>query len=249
MRLEGKVILVTGSATGVGEGIARRVASEGALPVVHGREEERATGEGVAAEIGGIFVAGDLADADAPARIVEAVIEKLGRLDGLVNNAGVCWRGGIEASVEFFDQVLAINARAPFLLTQAAIPHLQSSRGSVVNISSSLARQGAGNLVPYSMSKAALAVMTRAVSGDLARKGIRINGLNLGWTLTPNERELNVKTNGWAEDWPEEMGPRQPLGRLLFPEDVAGMVAYLLSDDARMITGQVWDFDQRSFGS
>jgi NAD(P)-dependent dehydrogenase (short-subunit alcohol dehydrogenase family) len=90
--------------------------------------------------------------------------------------------------------------------------------------------------------------MTRAVSGELARDGIRINSLNLGWTLTPNERTLQVETGGWAEDWPDTMGPRQPFGRLLLPEDVAGMVAYLLSDEARMINGQVWDFDQRSFG-
>lgn len=249
MRLLEKVILVTGSATGIGEGIARRLASEGAVPVVHGREEERAKAERLAAEIGGIFLAGELSDPETPRRIVEDAIERFGRLDGLVNNAGVSWRGGIDASAEFFDQVMAINARAPFLMIQAAMPHLKASGGSVVNIGSSLARQGAGNLVPYSMSKAALAVMTRAISGQLARDGIRINGLNIGWTLTPNEQSLQINTGGWAENWPEEMGPRQPFGRLLSPEDIAGMVAYLLSEDARMITGQVWDFDQRSFGS
>lgn len=249
MRLGEKVVLVTGSATGVGEGIARRLATEGAIPVIHGREEERAAGEGLAAELGGVFFAGDLADAETPGRLIAAVVERFGRLDGLVNNAGVCWRGGLEATAEFFDQVLAINARAPFLMVQAARPHLKASGGSVVNISSSLSRQGAGNLVPYSMSKAALSVMTRAVSGELAKDRVRINGLNLGWTLTPNERELNVKTNGWAEDWPETVGEKQPFGRLLLPEDVGGMVAYLLSSEAQMINGQVWDFEQRSFGS
>ena len=169
------MILVTGSATGVGEGIARRVASEGAVPIVHGRENERAVGEVVAAEAGGIFVAGDLSNPEIPGQIVATAIERFGRLDGLVNNAGVCWRGGIEASAEFFDQVLAINARAPFLMTQVARPHLKASQGSIVNIGSSLARQGAGNLVPYSMSKAALANMTRAISGELAKDGVRIN--------------------------------------------------------------------------
>lgn len=249
MRLAEKIILVTGSATGVGEGIARRLAAEGAVPVIHGREEERETGEGIATELGGAFLAGDLADAETPARLIAAVVERFGRLDGLVNNAGVCWRGGIEASAEFFDQVIAINTRAPFLLVQAALPHLKETQGGVVNISSSLARQGAGNLVPYSMSKAALAVMTRAVSGELAKSRVRINGINLGWTLTPNERELNVKTNGWAEDWPETVGEKQPFGRLLLPEDVGSIVAYFLSNEAQMINGQVWDFEQRSFGS
>jgi len=246
-RLEGKVVLVTGSATGIGEGIARRAADEGAIPVIHGREEERAAGECVAAETGGIFVPGELSDPAVPGQIVVAAVERLGRLDALVNNAGVSWRGGIEASVDFFDLVIAINARAPFLLTQAALPHLKASRGSIVNISSSLARQGSPNMVPYSMSKAALANMTRALSRSLAEDGVRINGLNLGWTLTPNERALNVETNDWSEDWPETLGEKMPLGRLLLPADIAAMVAYLLSDEAQMITGQVWDFDQRSF--
>lgn len=248
MRLEGKVILVTGSATGIGEGIVRRVAAEGAIPVVHGREEERAQGERVAAEIGGAFFAGELSDPEVPGRIVGFATEQFGRLDGLVNNAGVSRRGGIEATAEFFDGVIAINARAPFLMVQAALPHLKESGGSIVNIGSSLARQGAPNLVPYSMSKAALANMTRALSGAFAKEGVRINGLNIGWTLTPNERALNVETSGWSESWPEEFGERQPFGRLLLPEDIAAMVAYLLSDEARMVTGQVWDFDQRSFG-
>ncbi|MGV3614056.1 MAG: SDR family oxidoreductase [Fimbriimonas sp.] len=247
MRLREKVVLVTGSATGIGEGIARRLAAEGAIPIVHGREEEREAGEGVATELGGTFLAGELTDAEAPRRIVEAAVERYGRLEGLVNNAGVSWRGGFDAPAEFFDRVIAINARAPFLMIQAAHPHLKASRGSIVNIGSSLARQGSGNLVPYSMSKAALATMTRAVCGEFARDGIRINGLNIGWTLTPNEYQLQIDTSGWSEDWPESAGPRQPFGRLLLPKDIAAMVAYLLSDEAQVISGQVWDFDQRSF--
>ena len=197
MRFAGKVILVTGSATGIGEGIARRAAADGAQVAVHGRQGERSAGGLVASEKGGPFIAGELSNAEAPKQIVEAVIDRFGRLDGLVNNAGVSWRGGIESSAEFFDQVIAINARAPFLLIQAALPYLKTSRGSIVNISSSLARHGAPHLLPYSMSKAALANMTRALSGALAQDGIRINGLNLGWTLTPNERALNVETSSW----------------------------------------------------
>ena len=238
-RLIEKVVLVTGSATGVGEGIARRAAAEGASVVTHGRPEEADPGIGM-------HLAGDLEDPAVPARLIEGVLQAHGRLDGLVNNAGVSLRGGIESSVELYDRIMAINARAPFLMVQAARPHLAG--GSVVNIGSSLSRQGAPNLVPYSMSKAALANLTRALSGALAKDRTRINALNLGWTLTPNERTLNMKTNGWAEDWPETVGQSQPLGRLLLPMDVAGMVAYLLSDEAAMITGQVWDFDQQSFG-
>ncbi len=247
-RLKGRVVLVTGSAAGIGEGIARRIAAEGAAPVIHGREQEQAVGERIAAETGGVFVAGELSDPDVPCRIVEAIIQRLDRLDGLVNNAGVSWRGGIESSAEFFDSILAINARAPFLLIQSALPHLKTSRGCVVNIGSKLGRNGSHTLLPYSMSKAALANMTRALSGPLAEDGVRINGLNLGWTWTQNEVVLNVINPGRPESWLDEVGANQPFGRLLLPEDIAAMVAYLLSDEARMITGQVWDFDQRSFG-
>ena len=239
---------MTGSATGVGEGIARRVAEEGARVAVHGREEERAAGEGIAQEIGGAFLAGDLEDPETPRRLVEEAVERFGRLDGLVNNAAVCWRGGIDSEAAFFDRMMAINARAPFLLIQAARPHLEVSGGAVVNIGSVNAHRTAANLLPYGMSKAALMNLTRTLSGKLAESGARINGLNLGWTLTPNERRLLVDGDGWAEDWPETVGARMPLKRLFLPADVAAMVAYLLSDEASMVTGQMWDFDQRPLG-
>lgn len=239
-------MLVTGSATGIGEGIVRRAASEGASVVVHGREEEREAGEAVARELGGSFVAGDLEDPATPAGLVYAAVERHGRIDGLVNNAGVSWRGDLEASAAFFDRVMAINARAPFLAIQAARPHVGG--GSVVNIGSVHARRGGANMVPYAMSKAALANLTRTLADPLAKQQTRINALNLGWTLTPNERALLVRENGWEEDWPETMAERMPLGRLMLPEDVAAAVCYLLSDEAAMVTGQVWDLDQRSHG-
>ena len=238
-RLQGKVVLVTGSATGVGEGIARRAAAEGARVVTHGREEE-------ADPRIGAHLTGDLEDPAVPARLVEEAVKAFGRLDGLVNNAGVSWRGGIESSVEHYDRIMAINARAPFLMAQSALPHLRG--GAIVNIGSVQARRGGANMVPYAMSKAALANLTRTLAEPLAKEGVRINALNLGWTLTPNERRLLMDTNGWDEGWPEEMAARMPLGRLMSPEDVAATVCHLLSDEAAMVTGQVWDLDQRSHG-
>lgn len=236
MRLEGKVVLVTGSTTGIGEGIARRAASEGASVVVHGQEDD----PGVP---GSFLVRGDLEDPETPERLVAAALERFGRLDGLVNNAGVCWRAGPDDGATFFDRMMAINARAPFLMVRAARPHLKG--GSVVNIGSVNAHATGEELLPYGMSKAALENLTRTLAGPLARDRTRINALNLGWTLTPNERRLLVETNGWAEDWPETTGARMPFGRLLLPEDVAAMACYLLSDEAAMVTGQVWGFDQR----
>lgn len=131
-------------------------------------------------------------------------------------------------------------------MVQAARSHLAG--GSVVNIGSVNAHGGGADLLPYAMSKAALATMTRNLAGQLAKDRTRINCLHLGWTLTPNERRLLMDTAGWDEDWPETMAERMPLGRLMLPEDVAAAVAYLLSDEAAMVTGQVWDLDQRSHG-
>ncbi len=232
-------MLVTGSATGVGEGIARRALAEGATVVTHGRDGETGI-EGTH------YLPGDLENSETPRRLIAGAVERYGRLDGLVNNAGVSWRGGLESDATFFDRIMAINARAPFLMIQAARPHLKG--GSIVNIGSVNAHKTGQELLPYGMSKAALSSMTRTLADPLAQDRIRVNALNLGWTLTPNERRLLVDTAGWAEDWPEKTAERMPLGRLLSPEDVAGMVCYLLSDEAAMITGQSWDFDQRSHG-
>ncbi len=232
-------MLVTGSATGVGEGIARRAMAEGATVVTHGRESET----GIE---GALYIPGDLEDPLVPERIVKATVEAHGRLDGLVNNAGVCWRAGPDDGAAFFDRMMAINARAPMLMVRAARPHLRG--GSVVNIGSVNAHQTGEELLPYGMSKAALENLTRTLAAPLAKEGTRINALNLGWTLTSNERRLLMETAGWAEDWPETTGARMPFGRLLLPSDVAAAVGYLLSDEAAMVSGQVWDLDQRPHG-
>ena len=142
--------------------------------------------------------------------------------------------------------MMAINARAPFLLLQSARPHLKESRGSIVNIGSINGHRTVADLLPYGMSKAALMNLTRTLAEPLAKDGIRINGLNLGWVLTPNERKLLMETAGWAEDWPDTMGEKMPFGRMMKPEEVGAMVCYLLSPEACMISGQMWDFDQRA---
>jgi NAD(P)-dependent dehydrogenase (short-subunit alcohol dehydrogenase family) len=167
-RLEGKVIIVTGSTTGIGEAIARRCVEEGARVLVHGREAE--AGMQVVDSLGGraVFHKDDLADPAAPARIVAAAVEAFGRLDGLVNNAAYVVRGRIgDVTVEFFDSVMAVNVRAPLLLIQAALPHLEKSRGAVVNIGSVNAYCGEENLLPYSISKGALMTLSRNLGDSL----------------------------------------------------------------------------------
>jgi len=248
-RLEGKVIIVTGSTTGIGEAIARRCVAEGARVLVHGREEE--AGRQVADSLGGcaVFHKDDLADPEAPARIVAAAVEAFGRLDGLVNNAAYVVRGRIgEVTVEFFDSVMAVNVRAPLLLIQAALPHLEKTRGTVVNIGSVNAYCGEENLLPYSISKGALMTLSRNLGDALHRgHGVRVNHINPGWVLTENERRYK-QAEGMAEDWPAQLPPLfAPSGRIFRPDETAATVALFLSDEFGPVSGAVIDLEQYPF--
>jgi NAD(P)-dependent dehydrogenase (short-subunit alcohol dehydrogenase family) len=249
MRLKDKVILVTGSTTGIGEGMARKFAQEGARVIIHGLEE--AAGRQVAADIvrqGGqaIFIPGALTDPAVPAQIIQSVIDHFGRIDGLVNNAASTARGSLTTTdVKLFDYLMAVNLRAPFLLIQAALPHFQRQGGGrVLNIGSINSYCGFRTLLPYSISKAGLVTLTRNLADAHGAEGIRVNLLNVGWTLTPNEYELK-KTEGLPENWPSQV-PKStaPAGRILSPEDIAWAAVYFLSDEAALINGATLDLEQ-----
>jgi NAD(P)-dependent dehydrogenase (short-subunit alcohol dehydrogenase family) len=244
-RLDGKVVIVTGSTQGLGLAIARRAHALGASLVVTGRDERR--GAAVAEELGATFVAADLADPDAAAAIVGACGE---RVDGLVNAAGLSTRGTIDdTSVELWDRLFAVNARAPFLLTQRAARLMRRNPGggSIVNIITMASHGGEPALTAYAASKGALATFTRNAGYSLQPDRIRVNGLNIGWTAT--EGEHGVQTGvGEPADWLAQADASRPFGRLLRPADIAPMVTYLLSDAAAMVTGSVIDFDQTVHG-
>jgi NAD(P)-dependent dehydrogenase (short-subunit alcohol dehydrogenase family) len=249
MRLKNKVILVTGSTTGIGEGMVRLFAREGAGVVIHGTRKEAAAmlaDEITQAGGKGIFALGALDDPAVPARLIAETIAAYGRIDGLVNNAAAITRGGIDQTdLATFDRTIAINLRAPFLLIQAALPHFrQQGGGRVVNIGSINAYCGEANQFAYSISKGGLMTMTRNLADAHGPEGLRVNQLNVGWTLTPNEYELK-KTEGLPEDWPDRV-PKvfAPSGRLLSPEDIAKAALFFLSDDAPLVNGGVLDFEQ-----
>ena len=247
-RLEGKAIIVTGSTTGIGEAIARRCVAEGARVLIHGLERE--AGERVALSLNGqaVFHHDDLADAAAPPRIVAAAIAAFGRLDGLVNNAAWVVRGRIgDVTPEFFDRVMAINVRAPLLLIQAALPHLEDTRGCVVNIGSVNAYCGEENLLPYSISKGALQTMSRNLGDSLHRCGVRVNQINPGWVLTENERRFKQE-EGMPEDWPAKLPAMfAPAGRIFRPDEIAATVALFLSEEFGPVSGAVIDLEQHPF--
>jgi NAD(P)-dependent dehydrogenase (short-subunit alcohol dehydrogenase family) len=249
MRLKNKVILVTGSTTGIGEGMARLFVREGARVAIHGVSLQDA-GK-VAAEIeeeGGqaICLAGLLEDPTVPARLIAETVACYGRLDGLVNNAATMTRGNLDTTgVEAFDRTLAINLRAPFLLIQAALPYFRKQGGGrVLNIGSVNSYCGENNQFAYSISKGGLTTLTRNLADAYGAEGLRVNQINPGWTLTPNEYELKKK-EGLPEDWPTKL-PREfaPSGRLLSPQDIAWAAVYFLSDEAALVNGTVFDISQ-----
>lgn len=249
MRLKDKVILVTGSTTGIGEGMARIFAQEGARVVVHGtREMEARRVISAIRRKGGraIYLIGSLEDPAVPARLVAGTVAKYGRIDGLVNNAAVMTRGTMEATdLAKFDRTVAINLRAPFLLIQAALPFFRKRRsGRVLNIGSVNAYSGERNQFAYSISKGGLMTLTRNIADAYAVEGIRVNQINVGWTLTPNEKALKHK-EGLPPDWPDHVSPEfAPSGRLLSPEDIAWAAVYLMSDEAPLVNGTVMELEQ-----
>jgi NAD(P)-dependent dehydrogenase (short-subunit alcohol dehydrogenase family) len=249
-----KVVIVTGSTQGLGENVASRVARLGAAGVVVcGRQAER--GERVREELAGLgteslFVRADLAVETDCRQIVRACDERFGRLDGLVNSAGLTSRGTLDStSVELWDRIFAINVRAPFILMQEAVRLMRrgGSGGSVVNIISMASHGGEPVLTAYSSSKSALAALTKNAGYQLQPDHIRVNGLNIGWTATEGEDAVQLET-GQPADWRIAADASSPFGRLLSPDDIAPMVTYLLSDAAQMITGAVIDFDQTVHG-
>jgi NAD(P)-dependent dehydrogenase (short-subunit alcohol dehydrogenase family) len=245
MRLRDKVIVVTGSTTGVGEGIARRCAAEGAKVVVHGLERD--LGERVVRDLGrsATLLCNDLTRAGSSRELIDFAVATFGRIDGLVNNAASVARASIETTTpDFFDRIIALNLRAPLLLIQAALPYLKRSKGAVLNIGSVNAYCGEPNLLPYSVSKGGLMTLTRNIADALGPDQVRVNQMNIGWTLTENENLLKM-AEGLPPDWAQRP-PRDvcPSGRLLMPEDVAAMAVYWLSDESRPISGTVMDFAQ-----
>lgn len=246
MRLKGKAIIVTGSTTGIGQVIARTFATEGASVLIHGTDQERAMK--TASELGdqAELHVDDLSNPAAPSRIVATAISAFGRLDALVNNAAWVPKSDIETvSVDQWSRVMAINALAPLLLTKAALPHLAKTHGAVLNIGSVNAYCGEHGLLDYSMSKGALQTMSRNLGDALHLEyGVRVNQINPGWVLTPNE-VARKKDHGVKDGW-ETRVPKQfaPTGSIIDPQVIADAAIFWVSDESRSISGSVVELEQ-----
>ena len=246
--LEGKVILVTGSTTGIGEATARRCIADGAQVMVHGRDEERA--RALVADLGerAVYVLGDVGDPAVCEHIVDATVERFGRLDGIANNAALTWRSRIdETDAEKFDRMISVNTRAPLLIIRRAMPTFRKQGGgAVVNIGSVNALAGAAYLLPYSVSKGGLATMSRNLANSLAEEHVRVNHLNVGWVTSPNEIALQ-ESEGRPKGWEKNVSATYaPSGRLLIPDEVAAHVVFWLSDMSKPVSGAVYEVEQYS---
>jgi NAD(P)-dependent dehydrogenase (short-subunit alcohol dehydrogenase family) len=248
--LEDKVVLVNGGSQGVGAGIVRAALREGATVAFTGRRAE--VGEKLAARTGATFVRADLADPERVRGSVDEVIEAHGRVDCLVNAAGLTSRGSLlDTSPELFDAHIAINLRAPFFAMQAVVAHLvaREAPGTIVNIGSNCAHGGPPFLAPYSAAKAGLAGLTRNAAHAHRWDRIRINDLNIGWTETEGEDAIQREFHDAGDDWRERAAERLPMGKLGQVDEIADFVVFLLSDRSGVVTGSLIDWDQNVVGA
>lgn len=247
MLLQDRVVIVTGSTTGIGRSIAKQCLADGASVLIHGRDVER--GEKLAAEWGerAAFHADDLSDPQAAERIVGRAIEQFGRIDALVNNAAWVVRSDLNADPLLLDQVMATNVRAPLLLIKAALPHLEQTQGAVVNIGSLNALGGEQNLLHYSISKGALQTLSKNLANALATRHVRIYHFNVGWVLTENEYHYKL-ADGLPANWPETLSEVDiPSGKMTSPEQIASAISFWLSDRVRPFSGTVLELEQFPF--
>ncbi len=252
----GKVAAITGGTQGLGEATARLLAARGAAGIaICGRNLER--GERVAREISGTgcpteYVHADLERLADCRNFIDSAEASFGRLDVLINCAAATDRGSLETTTEeVWDRLFTLNVKSQFFLIQRAVEVMRRHKvqGAIANIGTIVAYGGPPFLIAYSASKGALMTMTRGLANALKRERIRINTLNIGWTNTPREHLVQTRVHGRPENWLEEVSQGQPFGRLIQPEEVARVLAFLTSDESGLMTGAIIDFDQQVIGT
>jgi NAD(P)-dependent dehydrogenase (short-subunit alcohol dehydrogenase family) len=254
-RLIGNTIFVTGAGQGVGEAVAKRLVAEGAnratlvgrrsAPLEKVANDLRAQGCEV------LIATGDLSKVADCKRVVEEAQAAFGPIEIMCNCAGATDRGTIfDMSEDAFDRIFQTNVRSTFFTMQTALPAMVERRkGVVINISSMLAYGGVPHLAAYSASKAALNTLTRNVANTVRHDRVRVHAINLGWTVTPAEHQVQTQVHHLSEDWAEREGAKQPFGRLLNAADPAALCAFLSSEEAEMMTGTVIDLEQWVIGT
>ena len=254
-QFKGKNIIVTGSTQGVGAETAKLFAARGANSItICGRQEEK--GIKVKQEIEDlgskcIYVKADLANVEDCRNIVKRADKEFGTIHTLINAAGYTQRGTIlSATLENYENNFNVNARAPFILMQETIKIMirDKVKGTIASVLSIAMYSGMPFIVAYSGSKAALAIMTRNIANSVSGHQIRVNALNIGWTDTPAEHEIQTNVHNKDNDWLENTEKNVPFKRLTKPIDVAKGLAFMCSEESGLMTGSIIDFDQTVHG-
>jgi NAD(P)-dependent dehydrogenase (short-subunit alcohol dehydrogenase family) len=236
MRFQGKVAFVTGASSGIGRACAVRFREEGASVFAVARREER-----LKAELES-YAPADVRSEEQVEEAVRSCVETFGRIDYLINAAGVIGTGGVlDMSREEWERIFSINVDGVYVVTRHVAPHLIPTRGAIVNISSVTSLRPYANLPAYCASKAAVDMITRCVALELAPHGVRVNAVNPGVVVT----ELHT-ASGAVPDYEaflERSKTTHPLGRVGQPEEIAALCAFLCSDEAGWITGGIYSID------
>lgn len=239
-RLKGKVCLITGAGSGIGQASARLFAKEGALVVVADIDLRaarstvagirKAKGEAAAEQV-------DVTDEAQAVALAQRVVKRFKRIDVLFNNAGISGVGDVlETSPELFDRVMTVNVRGVYLMSRAVVPHMIKQRsGSIINMSSCIAEIGLARRVSYAASKGAVLAMTKSMQVDVAQHGIRVNALLPGTILTPFVERYLKESYKDPEEGYASIRKRQLTSELGKPEDVAFAALYLASDESRFV--------------
>lgn len=240
LELTDRVAVVTGGAQGIGYAIAERLSRAGARPVIVGRNENKAEEAAERLRDGGakaMAVRADVTSPDDVEAMVERTLEAFGRLDILVNNAGMTGRDAPiwETTDEDWERVIATDLTGTFYCCRAVAGHMRQRRaGAIVNVASISGKEGNPNMIPYSVSKAGVICLTKALAKEVMHDGVRVNAVAPGVIETPLLSQLQPE----AVDY---MRSKVPMGRMGQPEEVASVVHFLASDDASFVTGQCYD--------
>lgn len=245
MSFTGKVVLITGASSGIGAATATHFATLGASLALTGRNLEnlKKTASNCTTTTVPLLITGELTNESDVKAIIDKTVEHFGRLDVLVNNAGLLEIGSIETtSLQQYDNVMNTNVRSLYHLTTLAVPHLVKTKGNIVNVSSLVGLRAFPGALAYCVSKAAVDQFTRCVALDLASKQVRVNSVNPGVIITDLQKRAGFNEEQY-QLFLKSSKESHPLGRSGEPEEVARAIAFLASEDASFITGATLPVD------
>ena len=241
--MQGKVCLITGASSGIGRAAALLFAENGAAVTAVGRNEAEL--KALRDEAQGTLntYCADLLETAEVEKLVNDCVEKFGQIDVLVNAAGIILNGSIaDTPLNDWDKMMNINLRAVFLMMQKCVPHLEKTKGNIVNVSSVAGLRAFPNVLAYCVSKAAVDQLTRCAAIELAPQGVRVNAVNPGVVVTKLHKRGGMADEDY-ENFLERSKTTHPLGRVGEPEEIADLIYYLASEKASWITGATYEID------